>query len=87
VKFFTKFPYEYHNHLDILDDRERKAVVNYFGLAGKTKLSLEQLAELFRDPGLSTSETRALLSQAMGKLAGAHQKHIQQTTRTTTSNN
>jgi len=70
--FTDKFPYEYTNHLDKLEDRERKVVVSFYGLSGKTKLSLEEIAEVFRGPGIDTNSIRNVMSLAMGKLRDAH---------------
>lgn len=72
--FRDKFPYEYHNYLDKLEDQERKVVVSFYGLAGKTRLKIEEIAEVFRDPGIDTSKIRNILSLAMGKLRDAHEQ-------------
>lgn len=70
--FTDEFPYEYHNYLDKLEDKERKVVVSYFGLSGKPKLTLLEIAEVFRTPGVDTNNIRNMLSLAMGKLRDAN---------------
>jgi DNA-directed RNA polymerase sigma subunit (sigma70/sigma32) len=72
--FTDSFPYEYHNYLDKLEAKERKVVVSFFGLAGKPKLTVEEIAEVLRDPGIDSNKIRNQLSLAMGKLRDAHDK-------------
>jgi hypothetical protein len=72
--FADEFPHEYHEYLPILDDEERKVVVSFFGIVGKPKLSLEEIAEVFRTPGIDTNKVRNQLSLAMGKLREAHDR-------------
>jgi len=69
------FLYEYYNLLGELDARERKVVVHFFGLAGRTRLSVEEIAEIFRNPGLDSARIRDTLSIAMGKLRNAHARN------------
>lgn len=72
--FKDTFPHEYLAHLKVLGDHERKVVISFYGLMGKPKLSLEEIAEIFRDPGLNTNKTRNVLSTAMGKLRSTHER-------------
>lgn len=57
--------------LHLLSPRERTAVTHRFGLHGKPKLRDEEIAELIRNPGLSTSSVRGLISSALQKLRDA----------------
>ena len=70
--FTDSFPYEYTNYLSKLDTKDRKIIVSFFGLAGKPRLSIEEIAEVFRDPGINSNKIRNQLSQAMGKLRDAY---------------
>ena len=73
--FKDKFPYAYSNHLSVLSDEDKKIVVNYYGLGAGGRLSLEEIAELIRKPGLSTTAVRGRLTRAIGKLREAHEAH------------
>lgn len=54
--------------LHLLSPRERTVVTHRFGLHGKPKLRDEEIAELLRSPGLSTSNVRGLITSALQKL-------------------
>ena len=57
--------------LHILTPRERTVVIHRLGLHGKPKLRDEEIAELIRNPGLSTSSVRSLIAGALKKLNNA----------------
>lgn len=69
------FPYEYYDFLEKLDEKDREVLILYYGLCGKPKLTLLQIAEVFRTPGLDTNSIRNVIAVAMGKLREAYDKH------------
>lgn len=69
------FPYEYFDFLEELDEKDREALLLYYGLCGKPKLTLLQIAEVFRTPGLDTNAIRNAVVVAMGKLREAYDTH------------
>lgn len=70
--FSDEFPYEYMDFLGKLEEEPRFVVMSFYGLAGKPKLSLEEIAEVLRDPGLHTNTVRNTLATAMAKLREEH---------------
>jgi len=69
------FPKEYLTYLANLNKEDRELIELYYGLNGKAALTLEQLAELRRNPDVNTNAVRGELLQVVAKLRGQYEKY------------
>lgn len=70
-KFRERFPYKYYNHLDKLTSKEYQTIIHYYGLGTNQILSISQIAELQRGPGVSSETVRQQLQSGLYKLRKA----------------
>lgn len=75
---YTKdgLPVAYFDHLHSISPDAQKILIQYYGLQGTPELSLEEIAELRRDPDIDTNAVRGAISMAVKELREAYEKHV-----------
>jgi len=70
-----QLPKEYLSVINKIPKEKRELLEQYYGLNGTPALTIEQLAELRRDPDVNTNAIRAAVMEAVGELRETYARY------------
>ena len=70
-----QLPKEYLSVINRIPKEKRELLEQYYGLNGTPALTIEQLAELRRDPDVNTNAIRAAVMEAVGELRETYARY------------
>lgn len=71
MAWMDKFDVTLLPYLDQLDEEELNIIQHFYGLNGKPKLNLPAIAEMLRNPGVSTTHVRGIVATCLMTLRRA----------------